>query len=402
MKKQYDIVIVGAGTAGLCTAALLASGDARQRFAIRVVDAGSEPHLDPGSDIALRVSAISLGSMRILDRAGAWNDIEKARAFPYRDMRVWDASSVVESNSTLHFSAAEYGLPELGCIVENSLIQICLLQRLRELGVAVEFATAIADAHRENGITTLRTEDGREYAADLVIAADGANSPIRRRATIAISSWSYPQQAVVTHVKCALPHQHTAWQRFLAHGPIALLPLDEQRVSIVWSTTPDRAEAALEATAKDLGNTLSRLSDYVLGELTVAGPRGSFPLRAQYAKEYVRDGLALVGDAAHCVHPLAGQGANLGFADAFELAQILSQAAGSGEHPGDLPVLRRYERARKGANAIMLHFIDGLNRLFLSKIPVIKELRTTGMRLFNSSAVVKRRAARTALGIDRI
>jgi 2-octaprenylphenol hydroxylase len=402
MKTNYDIIVVGAGTAGLCTAALLASGRAGTRFRVHVLDAGREPALDAGSDIALRVSAISLGSMRTLQAAGAWQYIEDTRAFPYRDMRIWDASSVVESNSTLHFSAAEYGLPELGCIVENSLIQVALLRRLHDLGVTVEFNTAIAGEVRAGGTTTLQSEDDREWSADLVIAADGAGSPMRRRASIAVSSWSYPQQAFVTHMRCALPHQDTAWQRFLAHGPIALLPLDEHRVSIVWSTTADRAEAALEASDRDLGNTLSRVSDYVLGELTVAGPRGSFPLRAQYAKEYVREGLALIGDAAHCVHPLAGQGANLGFADAAELAEVLAQAVTAGEHPGDLPVLRRYERARKGANAVMLHFIDGLNRLFLSKIPVIKEIRTTGMRLFNGSELIKRRAAKTALGIDRI
>ena len=402
MKTTYDIVIVGAGTAGLCAAALLASGQARGQFVVRVLDAGAEPKVDPDSDIALRVSAISLGSMRTLDAAGAWQYVEDIRAFPYRDMRIWDANSVVESNSTLHFSAADYGLAELGCIVENSLIQVALLRRLRELDVTVEFNTAIASEVRDGGTTLLRSDDGREWSADLVIAADGAGSPLRRRASIAVSSWAYPQQAFVTHMKCALPHQDTAWQRFLAHGPIALLPLDDHRVSIVWSTTPDRAEAALEASDRDLGNTLSRVSDYVLGELTVAGPRGSFPLRAQYAKGYVREGLALIGDAAHCVHPLAGQGANLGFADVVELAEVLNQAVAAGEHPGDLPVLRRYERARKGANAVMLHFIDGLNRLFLSKIPVIKEIRTTGMRLFNGSELIKRRAAKTALGIDRI
>ena len=402
MKTTYDIVIVGAGTAGLCAAALLASGQARGQFVVRVLDAGAEPKVDPDSDIALRVSAISLGSMRTLDAAGAWQYVEDIRAFPYRDMRIWDANSVVESNSTLHFSAADYGLAELGCIVENSLIQVALLRRLRELDVTVEFNTAIASEVRDGGTTLLRSDDGREWSADLVIAADGAGSRLRRRASIAVSSWAYPQQAFVTHMKCALPHQDTAWQRFLAHGPIALLPLDDHRVSIVWSTTPDRAEAALEASDRDLGNTLSRVSDYVLGELTVAGPRGSFPLRAQYAKGYVREGLALIGDAAHCVHPLAGQGANLGFADVVELAEVLNQAVAAGEHPGDLPVLRRYERARKGANAVMLHFIDGLNRLFLSKIPVIKEIRTTGMRLFNGSELIKRRAAKTALGIDRI
>jgi 2-polyprenyl-6-methoxyphenol hydroxylase-like FAD-dependent oxidoreductase len=149
-----------------------------------------------------------------------------------------------------------------------------------------------------------------------------------------------------------------------------------------------------------LGKILTRISDGVLGELTADSPRGSFPLRAQIAKEYVRHGLALVGDAAHCVHPLAGQGVNLGFADVAELADVIAAALDNGEHPGDLPVLRRYARARKGANATMLYFIDGLNKLFLSKAPALTRMRATGMRLFNESGPIKRRAVRTALGID--
>jgi ubiquinone biosynthesis UbiH/UbiF/VisC/COQ6 family hydroxylase len=326
--------------------------------------------------------------------------IAAARVFPYREMRVWDASNVVESPETLYFKAAEFGLPELGAIVENELVQFSLLQRLRELGVEVRFETRVSALQWSTGPTVITVEGGEELTADLVVGADGANSRIRKSASIAVSSWNYPQHALVTHVRCSKPHQDIAWQRFLQNGPIALLPLSENRVSVVWSTTPDRAEAALAASDVELSKILTRISDGVLGELTADSPRGRFPLRAQIAKEYVRYGLALVGDAAHCVHPLAGQGVNLGFADVAELADVVATALENGEHPADLPVLRRYARARRGANATMLYFIDGLNKLFLSKAPALTRIRATGMRLFNESGPIKRRAVRTALGID--
>lgn len=400
MNKRYDVLIVGAGMAGLGCAALLATGPARDKMKIRVIDAGHEPTFDSASDVGLRVSAISAGSMRILDRASVREKIAAARVFPYREMRVWDASNVVESPETLYFKAAEFGLPELGAIVENELVQFSLLQRLRELGVEVRFETRVSALQWSTGPTVITVEGGEELTADLVVGADGANSRIRKSASIAVSSWNYPQHALVTHVRCAKPHQDIAWQRFLQNGPIALLPLSANRVSVVWSTTPDRAEAALAASDVELSKILTRISDGVLGELTADSPRGRFPLRAQIAKEYVRYGLALVGDAAHCVHPLAGQGVNLGFADVAELADVVATALENGEHPADLPVLRRYARARRGANATMLYFIDGLNKLFLSKAPALTRIRATGMRLFNESGPIKRRAVRTALGID--
>ena len=171
-------------------------------------------------------------------------------------------------------------------------------------------------------------------------------------------------------------------------------------MSVVWSTTPDKANAALEADDAATGDLLTEASDGVLGKLTVAGPRGAFPLRARHASNYVLPNLALIGDAAHAIHPLAGQGANLGLQDAAELSRQVIDALSAGLHPGDRPVLRRYERARKGANATMLHFMTGLNRLFATDSRIITELRTAGMRLFNRSGPIRNRAVRVALGVD--
>ena len=180
-----------------------------------------------------------------------------------------------------------------------------------------------------------------------------------------------------------------------------MLPLDDGRISVVWSTTTDAVDRAMAADDSELGELLTFAADDVLGELTVAGPRGAFPLCARHAEHYVLPGVALIGDAAHAIHPLAGQGANLGLQDAVTLAGVLEAAAAGGEYPGDRPVLRRYERARKGANATMLHFMTGLNRLFTTDSALVRELRTTGMQLFNNSGPVREYMVGVALGAGR-
>jgi 2-octaprenylphenol hydroxylase len=276
-----------------------------------------------------------------------------------------------------------------------------LLKVLDRTDVNLRFATPIAGIERIGERYLLALEESRELPADLVIAADGARSFVRESAGIGVDEWSYQQTAFVTHLAPELPHENTARQRFLEDGPLGMLPLADGRISVVWSTTPDEAARALKANDEDLGALLSAVSGRVLGALTVAGPRGAFPLHARHARDYVLPRLALIGDAAHAVHPLAGQGANLGLQDAYALFEVLEDALARGEHPGDRPVLRRYERARKGANAVMLHFMTGLNGLFGAGSPVIGELRRAGMRLFNISGPVRERAVRVALGASR-
>ena len=225
---------------------------------------------------------------------------------------------------------------------------------------------------------------------------------MRELAGIASVEWPYEQTAVVTHLHTQRPHGNVARQRFLRYGPLGMLPLADGRISVVWSTEPSRAEAALAVGDEELGRLLTAASDGVLGDLAVAAPRASFPLSAQHARHYVDERLALVGDAAHAVHPLAGQGANLGLQDAGCLREVLEQAIAKGEHPGDRIVLRRYERVRRGANATMLHFLTGMNQLFGSDSQLIGTLRRQGMRLFNVSGPVRRTAVRVALGEDRL
>jgi 2-octaprenylphenol hydroxylase len=401
MKTRFELVIVGGGMTGLTLAALLAQGQCADALRLTVIDAAPRPRFDPDADVALRVSAIAAGSADMLHTIGAWDAIVNTRACPYEHMRVWDGADDPGGPSTLRFDADEFAIPQLGFIVENVLIQDAILRVLDRTDVNLRFDSPIAAIEGTGNRYRVRLEDGRELDADLLIGADGARSLVRDTAGIPVMRRPYAQTAFVTHVRPEQPHGSTARQRFLEDGPLGMLPLADGRISVVWSTTPETARQAMSAGDEELGQLLTDASDEVLGELAAAGPRGTFPLCAQHARNYVLPRLALIGDAAHAVHPLAGQGANLGLADAGALSAVIEEAIKKGEHPGDRPVLRRYERARKGANATMLHLMTGLNQLFAANSPTIGELRRAGMRLFNVSGPLRERAVRVALGAGR-
>lgn len=383
MKTRLSIAIVGGGLTGLTLAALLTKCSQADAFDITVIDAASRPAFSMDDDIALRVSAIANGSAELLASIGAWDAVLNARVSPYERMRIWDESDTPIGASALTFNASEFATAQLGFIVENVLLQDALLKVLDNSDVSLEYDTQLKSLPD----------------ADLVVGADGARSMVRELVGIKTNVWPYEQTAVVTHLVPQDAHLATAWQRFLRDGPLGMLPLADGRLSVVWSTTREIAAAALDATDDELGKMLTIASGGVLGGLTVAGPRGSFPLRAQHADNYVLAGVALIGDAAHAIHPLAGQGANLGLQDAAKLAEVIDAAIEGGLYPGDRPVLRRYERARRGANLTMLHLMTGLNRLFATDSTVVGELRSAGMRLFNRSGPIKERAVKVALGV---
>lgn len=396
MSKRFRIVVVGAGMTGLTVAALLARSRHNDNLRLTVIDAAARPRHLTEEDTALRVSAIATGSAELLHAIGAWARIRDTRVCPYEHMRVWDETSSADSATALRFDAAEFAVPQLGFIVENSLVQSAILEVLDDVDL---FFDAPISVLRQVGHRYRVELDGDEALdADLVIGADGARSFVRDSVEIATRDYPYGQSAFVTHVTPEEAHDNTAWQRFLRDGPLGMLPLSDGRISIVWSTQDASADGAMNAADDRLGEMLSAASDYVLGELTVAGPRGKFPLCARHAEQYVMPGVALIGDAAHAVHPLAGQGANLGLQDAAMLADVIVKALDKGEHPGDRPVLRRYERARKGDNATMLHLMTGLNRLFASDSTLVRELRAVGMRLFNVSGPIRDHAVKVALG----
>lgn len=394
---RFSVTIVGAGMTGLGLASVLASDP---RVSIRVIDRGSAPVFDTANDVGLRVSALAPATVELLERSGAWQGIVTRRAAAYERMHVWDAALPPDSAATVRFDAAEFATAELGFIVENELVRFALAEVLYGSDVVLDFDTSIEAVERRGDRYRLELGNG-VVETDLLVAADGARSFIREALGIGTTRHPYEQTALVTHVMPEQAHDNTARQRFLPSGPIGLLPLADGRVSVVWSTSPADAEAALDMDDDELGRKLTEIADHVLGRFTVAGPRGTFPLVAQHAERYVDAGLALIGDAAHSVHPLAGQGANLGFADVAELAKVIAQALDAGEFPADRPVLRRYERARRGANAGMMNLLTGLNRLFASDSALVGEVRRAGMQLFNLSGPLREKAVDIALGTSR-
>lgn len=212
--------------------------------------------------------------------------------------------------------------------------------------------------------------------------------------------WNYHQKAVVAHVRPEKSHQETAWQRFLPSGPLAFLPLHDGRCSIVWSTTPEQADALLALEASAFAEALAEAFDQRLGSILEVGRRGAFPLRLQHAQTYVKPGLALIGDAAHVVHPLAGQGVNLGLLDAAALAEVILDALNAGQDFASFKTLRRYERWRKGDNLLMLAVMDGFKRLFGTALPPVRLLRNIGLNLTDAAGPLKHLIARRAMGLD--
>jgi 2-octaprenylphenol hydroxylase len=393
VRHDYDLIIVGAGMVGAALACVLG----RERLRVAVLDRAVTPSFDAAAEVGLRVSSISPASQRLLRIAGAWPAIAAARVSPYRRMEVWDSGP---PRGEIAFDSAELGTSELGHIVENALVQHALVRRMAELPDVSTFAPAAPTelaCDREAARVTL--EDGRMLAARLVVGADGASSRVRELAGIASSASDYAQAALVAHVRSERAHDETARQRFMTDGPLALLPLADGRSSIVWSTTPEHAQSLVAGEAAAFDAALTEASEGVLGSLTLASGRASFPLRRQSAATYTADRVALVGDAAHSVHPLAGLGVNLGFMDAAALAEVVLDAVHAGEDPGDPRALRRYERWRKGENVAYSAALDGFHRLFTSSDPWAGGVRAVGLNAVDRLAPVKNMLARRAMGI---
>ncbi len=313
-------------------------------------------------------------------------------------MVVWDAASTATSADALHFSAAETAEPNLGHIVENGRVQWALHESPLLRGVTI-VRSGLAELDFDATNARLQLEDGRRLSCQLVVGADGSQSLARVLAGIGRSGWAYGQSAVVAHLQTAEPHRETAWQRFLPEGPIAFLPLRDGRVSLVWSTSAAEAQALLAANADEFSERVSIASDRVLGQATLASERAGFPLALWHAREYVRPRLALVGDAAHTIHPLAGQGVNLGLLDCASLVQVLADSVVREDEFFGLRTLRRYERWRRSENAMVLGLTDSLNRLFAEKSVAIAAVRRLGMGFVSRQPWLRRALIERALGI---
>ena len=397
--EPLDVLIVGGGPVGASAAALLqvATKDARRPLRVAILEPNRPGVSPPDAPLDSRVSALSRASERILMAIDAWHLIPPSRMQPYERMRVWHESVQPRSAEVLEFDAAYAGEPNLGYIVENRLVQTAVLTAFESAGgkfIAGEFSRLrVHDDHVE-----LETSAGR-LACRLVVGADGARSSVREAIGLSAETSSYHQTAVVANVRTELPHERTAWQRFLRTGTLAFLPLADGCSSIVWSADDSAAAPLLAMSPTAFEEELLRQSDSVLGAVKLRTERLSFPLHKLTAHRFTAHRCALIGDAAHVVHPLAGQGVNLGLLDAAALCELIAAAFRMREDPGAQSVLRRYERWRKSEIEPIALAIDGFNRYLAHGVGPLSRIAQRGLALVNRTDEVKRFFITRALGL---
>jgi 2-polyprenylphenol 6-hydroxylase len=394
-----DVLIVGGGPVGACAAALLLRGSAGTIAPLRV--AILEPRRPssplPGSPFDSRVVAVSRASERILESAGAWSRVMGPRVAPYERMRIWHESAAPSSAGALVFDAAEVGEPNLGYIVESRLLQAAVLDAFAESGGRV--VSAQLRALRVGADCVTVETSGGSLSARLVIGADGAHSVVREAVGLTAEVSDFQQTAIVATVATERPHESTAWQRFMRDGTLALLPLADGTSSIVWSADNAVATRLVALSSADFATELDRASDLALGATRIVSERVAFPLQRLSAHRYITQRCALIGDAAHVVHPLAGQGVNLGLLDAAALAELATDAAREKEDPGAFRVLRRYERWRKSEMAFMTTAISAFDRFLAHGSGPVSKLAQRGLGWVNRSPELKRFFVSRALGV---
>jgi 2-octaprenylphenol hydroxylase len=395
--ELFDIAVAGGGIVGLVFARLLCAGlrqaGIRQRVAL--LEPNPPEISSSSSDIDLRVSAISPASRAALKTAGIWAQLPAGKVSPYEQMCVWQSGSSATGPRSIHFSAAELGEPNLGHVIENRAIrEVAWGQVVADLHVFSSSRVAAITEERE--YCSLTFENGDRVNARLVVGADGVNSLVRMQMGVAWREWVHAQSALVAHVTTGNPHAGTALQSFLPGGPVALLPLADGRSSLVWSCSTEQAEQLLAMDVAGFDQLLTNALEGVPGSVHCTTRRLAFPLTTGHAECYTGRRYALIGDAAHRIHPLAGQGVNLGLLDAATLAEVLI------EHlvlpladPGDPLALRRFERKRKAENLLVLGAMDAINRVFSSRV---RDIAGLGLGVVDRLTPLKARLARYAMG----
>jgi len=390
--NRFDIIIIGGGIVGATAACALG----RAGMQVAVVEA-REPLPVKQQKPDPRVFAITRASERIFRSLGVWQAIAAQGVFAFTDMEVWDAGG----KGVMHFDCAELGEPCLGHIIEPRFIENALLEQLGADTNITRMCPARFDTVevQDEGVT-VTLEDCRKLTASLVIAADGARSPLRTALGIHTRLHDYHQSSVVARVKTSAPHDDTAWQRFLPGGPLAFLPMQDGWSSIVWTLPTAEAERVMQLDQAAFHAELAEAFASRLGDITDSGERESWPLRRLHAEHYVIARAALMGDAAHAIHPLAGQGVNLGLLDAAALTEVIIAARQAGRDPGALRVLRRYERWRRGDNLLMMSAMDAINRTFSNSHIPLSQLRNIGLSLVNNAGMLRQICMRHAMGLE--
>ena len=395
---DYDVVIAGGGLVGAAFAAALCQAPEAAGLRVAMIERQAPVATGKGELFDPRVVAITEASRRLLARTGAWSEAVAGRACPYREMEVRDG----EGTGLIRFDSREIHQPDLGHIIENTVLLSALLARLRELDSLAFIHQSIARV-MPGKLSEVVLENGASLRTPLLVAADGANSLVREQCDFRLRSWDYGHDAIVATIRTSSLHECTAFQWFNTTGPLAFLPLlgedgDCHHCSIVWSQNKPQAEHLFGLDDGAFGDALSRASEHRLGEVVSVSRRYSFPIRQRHATNYVKEGVALIGDAAHSIHPLAGQGVNLGFADAQVLAEELVRALARGLPVGHLSALERYQRRRKPDNLAMMVAMEGFKRLFGSEDPLLRVLRNRGMSSLDALGPLKNRLVRRAMG----
>jgi 2-octaprenylphenol hydroxylase len=389
-----DILITGAGSAGLTLALLLAKNC--PDLAITVLEQGPAPQTGPAQ--LHRVSALNLASQRVLDGLGVWQLLNAKPA--YQQMQVWEADSFAR----IEFAGSDLGAltdtPALGWIVDNEELRGALYQRALSLpNIQWKFDARIQQISASERQNLLTLADGSAFISKLLVGADGANSMVREQLKMPLAFWDYDHHGLVALVRTSEPHQATARQVFLPTGPLALLPLaDPHLVSIVWSVAPERAAELIAMAPEQFNQALTAASQSVLGLLAVQSERRSYPLKMRYASQWVKHNAVLVADAAHTIHPLAGQGMNLGLMDVCALAELIVQNISTGRTCNEQRMLRQYERWRKAEAQQMIALMEAFKRGFMLQHPLAKLVRAVGMAATNQLTPVKRQLLAAALG----
>lgn len=374
--------------------AALACGLGGSPLRVAVIEDSPPPPFDPGQPHDLRVSAVSVASVNILKAVGAWRGVTGRRLCPFRRMRVWEQGGDVE------FRSEDLDQPVLGYIVENRVIQWALLERLAAFPNVALFCPAEARIVEYTAAgSRIALDGGRRVEGRLLVAADGGGSRVRQIAGLGVAGWDYPQWALVLTVDTGYPQQDITWQRFTPAGPQAFLPLDGAHASLVWYEAPDQVQRLRTLPDPELLAELAARFPPELGPIARITARGSFPLKRQHALAYIKEGVALVGDAAHMIHPLAGQGVNIGLLDAAALAETLVTARREGRDIGSCSVLSRYEAMRRSNNLVMMTIMDLFYRVFGNAHPPLRLARNLGLGLADRLRPAKQMAMRYAMGL---